>query len=96
MHVNNIFLYSILSFFIVLIAGCSINLIKQHYVLQIIGTIYSLIMLIIRTTITLKEMPDIGIKQLCISILPFISLTAACLLSMAIGLWIFPNNERKL
>lgn len=88
--------YSLLAFIIVLIAGCAINLLKRHYILQILGIAYAIVLSVIKTALFVKDRPFAAFREIYLLILPDISLGLACLISMAIGFWLFPHIRRKM
>lgn len=88
--------YSLVAFIIVLIAGCAINLLKRHYILQIIGIAYAVVLSVIKTALFVKRAPFASFREVYLLILPDISMGLACLVSMALGFWIFPHIRRRM
>lgn len=88
--------YSMGLFVIVLTAGCIVNLLKQHYIFQIIGIAFFFTLSIINCFLLLQDKPGATIWDLYFVILPHMTGISACLISMAAGFWIFPQIRRKI
>ena len=93
---NEIIGYSIALFAIVLTAGCIVNLLKQHFIFQIIGIAFFFTYSIINCFILLEDKPAATIGDLYFVVLPQMTGISACLISMVIGFWIFPLIRRKI
>lgn len=86
--------YSISVFFVVLISASVLNLLKQHFIFQITGIAFLFMFMIIKISKELQSNSDILFVDLYYSILPILSGIGACLVSMALGFWIFPPVRR--
>lgn len=89
------FSYSIAVFFIVLIAGCAVNLLNQHYIFQLLGIAFFFTYIVINSAIFIEGTPDVYFKDLFYRSLPSLFGISACLISMTLGFWIFPGIRDK-
>ncbi len=91
----NIESYSIGVFIIVLISGCAVNFIRQHYIIQLTG----IAVLFTCTVLRLAHFVNTNMYTSLIDAynisLPMLSGISACLVSMALGFWIFPVIRKK-
>lgn len=87
--------YSTWVFIIVLISGCAINLLKQHYIFQLAGISFFFTYIILRTAHMLTITPDISFAELYFASYPMLMGISACLISMVIGFWIFPHIRKR-
>lgn len=95
MHNLNIS-YSIAVFFLVLISASILNLLKEHFIFQITGIAFLFMFMVVKVSILFKENPNILLIDLYYSILPILTAIGACLVSLALGFWIFPPIRRFL
>ncbi len=84
------FSYSIAVFFIILIAGCAVNLLKQHYIFQLLGIAFFFTYILVNSAIFIESTADVYFKDLFYRSLPSLFGISACLISMTLGFWIFP------
>lgn len=92
---NNIGIYSLGVFLIVLTAGCIINLLKNHFVIQLAGIAFFFTFSVYKSYTAVHIYSDLSLSQLYYIILPMLAGTSACLISMVLGFWIFPPIRRK-
>jgi len=89
------FSYSIAVFFIILVSGCAVNLLKQHYIFQLLGIAFFFTYIVINSAIFLESTPDGTFQNLFYRSLPSLFGISACLISMTLGFWIFPVIRDK-
>lgn len=87
--------YSIAVFFIILFSASVLNLIKQHYVFQIIGITFLFLYSITKITLMIRNNEDIIFNDIYFAILPALSAIAACFVGMSLGFWVFPFIRKK-
>ncbi len=83
------FNYIIAMFFIVFIAACALNLLKQHYIYQLVGIAFFFVFFTFRLLSSLKK-GIISLEYIISLSLVALSGISACLAAMALGFWIFP------
>jgi len=89
------FSYSIAVFFIILIASCAVNLLKQHYIFQLLGIAFFFTYILINSTMFIENTADVDFQDLFYRSLPSLFGISACLISMTLGFWIFPAIREK-
>jgi len=89
------FSYSIAVFFIILVSGCAVNLLKQHYIFQLLGIAFFFTYIVINSAIFLENTPNVTFQNLFYRSLPSLFGISACLISMTLGFWIFPVIRNK-
>ncbi|TYQ13000.1 UNVERIFIED_CONTAM: hypothetical protein Cloal_4044 [Acetivibrio alkalicellulosi] len=87
--------YSIAVFIVALLSASVLNLIKQHYIFQIIGVTFLFVFAIMRTTFMVKSNENILFSQVYFSILPALAGISACFVGMSLGFWVFPMIRKK-
>ncbi len=92
---SSAFSYSIAVFIIILIAGCAVNLLVQHYILQLLGIAFFFTYIIINSAIFVENTYDVAFIDLFYRSLPSLFGISACLISMTLGFWIFPSIRTK-
>ena len=92
---NPAFSYSIAVFFIILVAGCAVNLLKQHYIFQLLGIAFFFTYILINSAIFLDIGTNVTFRDLFYRYLPSLSGISACLISMTLGFWVFPLVRYK-
>lgn len=85
------FSYSIAVFFIILISGCTVNLLRQHFVFQLLGIAFFFTFIIINSAMFLERNSEATFKELFYRSLPSMFGISACLISMTLGFWLFPK-----
>lgn len=90
------FSYSIAVFVIVLIAGCAVNLLKEHYIFQLLGIAFFFTYIIINSAISIESSVDVSFRDLFYSSLPLLFGISSCLISMTLGFWLFPAIRDKI
>lgn len=88
--------YSIAVFFIILIAGCAVNLLVQHYIFQLLGIAFFFTYIIINSTVYVENTTGTTVTALFYRSLPSLFGISACLISMTLGFWIFPSVRNKI
>ncbi|MCX7711865.1 MAG: hypothetical protein N2484_18635 [Clostridia bacterium] len=86
--------YSLAVFLVVLISGCIVNLLKQHFIFQLTGVAFFFVFGMIKTFQLLNDHAEVTIKELYFTILPLMSGLSACLISMIAGFWLFPSIRK--
>jgi hypothetical protein len=89
------FSYSIAVFMIIIVAGCAVNLLEQHYIFQLIGIAFFFTYMIINSSIYVDSRADVTIRELFYRSMPCMFGISACLVSLALGFWIFPSIRNK-
>lgn len=89
------FSYSIAVFLIIFIAGCSVNLLRQHYIFQLIGIAFFFTYIVVNSAIMVENTISVTFQQLFYSSLPSLFGMSACLICLALGVWIFPSIRNK-
>lgn len=89
------FSYSIAVFFIILIAACAVNLLKQHYVFQLLGIAFFFTFIVVNSATFLESTAEVTFRDLFYRSLPSLFGISACLISMTLGFWIFPSLREK-
>lgn len=92
---GNIGSYSIGVFIVVFIAGCIVNLLKNHFVIQLAGIAFFFTYSVLRGYYAVNVYADLSLNTLYLMILPMLAGISACLISMLLGFWIFPPIRRK-
>lgn len=85
------FSYSIAVFFIILISGCTVNLLRQHFVFQLLGIAFFFTFIIINSAMFLERNSEATFQELFYRSLPSLFGISACLISMTLGFWLFPK-----
>ncbi len=88
--------YSIAVFFIILVAGCAVNLLRQHYIFQLLGIAFFFTYILINSAIFIESAYDATFTELFYRSLPSLFGISACLISMTLGFWIFPSIRNKV
>ena len=92
---SSAFSYSIAVFVIILIAGCAVNLLVQHYIFQLLGIAFFFTYIIINSAMFVENTYDVAFTDLFYRSLPSLFGISACLISMTLGFWIFPSIRSK-
>jgi hypothetical protein len=87
--------YSIAVFFIILISGCAVNLLKEHFVFQLLGIAFFFTYIVINSAILFENTPETTLKAVFYRSLPSLVGISACLISMTLGFWIFPAVRKR-
>lgn len=85
------FSYSIAVFFIILISGCAVNLLRQHFVFQLLGIAFFFTYILINSAMYMEKNSDASFQTLFYRSLPSLFGISACLISMTLGFWLFPK-----
>ncbi len=94
--INTCIVYSLSAFIVAFIAASSVNLLKQHFVIQLSGLTFLFISAIVKSLFIFINYPDISVRSLIFSLMPILSCMSACLTSMVLGFLIFPGIRRKI
>lgn len=92
---DNIISYSFYVFIIIFIAGCAINLLEKHYIVQLSGVAFFILITAVKAcglVITYSKLSQIQIYSLFI---PAAAGISSCLISMLLGFWLFSPLRRK-
>lgn len=87
--------YSITVFIVILISGCILNLLKYHFVFQIFGIAFFFTYLVFNSIFEIWHKNDVNLNEVYIMSLPMLTGVSACLISMALGFWIFPPIRKR-
>jgi hypothetical protein len=91
----NIVGYSISVFVVVLISGCILNLLEQHYVFQLGGIAFCVTFIFFKLLSVITNSYEIQLNNLLENALPLLGGLSACLISMFLGFWVFPSIREK-
>jgi len=89
------FSYSIAVFLIIMVSGCAVNLLEQHYIFQLLGIAFFFTYMLINSAIFIEGRADVTIQELFYRSLPCLFGISACLISLTLGFWIFPSIRNK-
>lgn len=87
--------YSIAFFLIALISTSVLNLFKQHYIFQITGIAFLFVSVLVKTLFIIRADSNVLFSKIYLDMLPILSSIGACIVSMALGFWVFPPIRRK-
>jgi hypothetical protein len=87
--------YSIAVFLIIMVAGCAVNLLRQHYLFQILGIAFFFTYLVINSAVYVESVSSTTFQAVFYRSLPSLFGISACLISMTLGFWIFPVIRGK-
>jgi hypothetical protein len=87
--------YSIGVFSIVFISGCIVNLLERHYIFQLAGIAFFFMFIISKAFFVLLDNPELSFKEFFIMSFPMLLGISACMISMVLGFWMFPDLRRK-
>jgi hypothetical protein len=90
------FSYSIAVFLIIMVAGCAVNLLKQHYLFQLLGIAFFFTYLVINSAVYIESASGTTFQAVFYRSLPSLFGISACLISMTLGFWIFPAIRSKV
>lgn len=88
--------YSIAVFVVILISGCIINLLEQHYIIQLAGIALFFAFPLFRLLAETMDSPVISMGKIVSLFLPSLMGISACLISMVLGFWVFPQIRKRL
>lgn len=86
--------YILSIFLIALISCCIVNLLRQHYIIQLAGISFLITYLVLRLYFLSRN--DVTLSDFLNCTLPALTGIAACLTGMVLGFWIFPPIRKKL
>ncbi len=92
---TSVFSYSIAVFFIILVAGCAVNLLVQHYIFQLLGIAFFFTYIVINSAVYVENTFDVTFVDLFYRSLPSLFGISACLITMTLGFWLFPSIRKK-
>ena len=90
------FSYSIAVFIIVFIAGFAVNLLRQHYIFQLLGIAFFFTYIIINTAVYMESSSEITFQNLFYRSMPSLFGISACLITMTLGFWLYPVLRKKI
>ncbi len=90
------FSYSIAVFIIVFIAGFAVNLLRQHYIFQLLGIAFFFTYIIINTAVYMESSSKITFQNLFYRSMPSLFGISACLITMTLGFWLYPVLRKKI
>lgn len=90
------FSYSIAVFIIVFIAGFAVNLLRQHYIFQLLGIAFFFTYIIINTAVYMESSSKIIFQNLFYRSMPSLFGISACLITMTLGFWLYPVLRKKI
>jgi hypothetical protein len=83
-------------YIIVLISGCAVNLLRRHFVIQLAGIAFLFTYAVCKSFLIFKKYLYVDARDIYFSFLPSLTGIAACLVSMVLGFWIFPDIRKKI
>jgi len=93
--VFNIVWYSISVFIVVLISGCILNLLEQHYIYQLAGIAFFVAFIFFKLLSIINSSYEIQLIDLLTNVVPMLGGLSACLISMFLGFWVFQPIRDK-
>ena len=90
------FSYSIAVFIIIFIAGFAVNLLRQHYIFQLLGIAFFFTYIIINTAVYMERTSEITFQALFSRSMPSLFGISACLITMTLGFWLYPVLRKKI
>ncbi len=87
--------YAIAVFIIILISGCAVNLLKNHFIIQLTVIAFFFTYAIFKSILVFQDTVELKFGELYALFLPMFMGISACLVSMVLGFWIFPHIRRK-
>lgn len=90
------FSYSIAVFIIIFIAGFAVNLLKQHYIFQLLGIAFFFTYIIINSAVYMERTSETTFKTLFFRLMPSLFGISACLITMTLGFWLYPVLRKKI
>ncbi len=90
------FSYSIAVFIIIFIAGFAVNLLRQHYIFQLLGIAFFFTYIIINTAVYMERTSEITFQTLFSRSMPSLFGISACLITMTLGFWLYPVLRKKI
>ncbi|AUS95983.1 hypothetical protein CDQ84_02710 [Clostridium thermosuccinogenes] len=87
--------YSIGVFIVILAAGCVVNLLERHYVVQLSGIAFFVLFAAFKAYQIVAIHDSISPSQLYQLLLPMFSGICACLISMVLGFFLFPSLRKR-
>lgn len=90
------FSYSIAVFIIIFIAGFAVNLLKQHYIFQLLGIAFFFTYIIINSAVYMERTSETAFKTLFFRSMPSLFGISACLITMTLGFWLYPVLRKKI
>ncbi|AEY65490.1 hypothetical protein [Clostridium sp. BNL1100] len=90
------FSYSIAVFIIIFIAGFAVNLLRQHYIFQLLGIAFFFTYIIINTAVYMERTSETTFQTLFLRSMPSLFGISACLITMTLGFWLYPVLRKKI
>ncbi len=90
------FSYSIAVFIILFIAGFAVNLLKRHYVFQLLGIAFLFTYIIINSAIYIENTSETSFQTIFLRSMPSLFGISACLITMTLGFWMYPFLRKKI
>ncbi|ACL75821.1 hypothetical protein [Ruminiclostridium cellulolyticum] len=90
------FSYSIAVFIIIFIAGFAVNLLKKHYIFQLLGIAFFFTYITISTAIYIERTAETSFRAIFYRSMPSLFGISACLVSMTLGFWLYPVLRKKI
>lgn len=96
LFMSTAFSYSIAVFIIIFIAGFAVNLLKQHYIFQLLGIAFFFTYIIINSAVYMERTSETTFKTLFFRSMPSLFGISACLITMTLGFWLYPVLRKKI
>lgn len=90
------FSYSIGVFIIIFIAGFAVNLLKRHYVFQLLGIAFFFTYIIVNSAVYMDRTSETTFQTLFFRFMPSLFGISACLITMTLGFWMYPILRKKI
>lgn len=90
------FSYSIAVFIIIFIAGFAVNLLKKHYIFQLLGIAFFFTYITISSAIYIERTTETSFRAIFYRSMPSLFGISACLVSMTLGFWLYPVLRKKI
>jgi len=92
---DSIISYSFDVFIVIFIAGCAINLLEKHYIVQLCGIAFLIMITAVKALALIASYPELSRIQALSLFLPMTAGISACLASMLLGFWLFSPLRKK-
>ncbi len=86
--------YILAIFLIALTSCCIVNLLRQHYIIQLAGISFLITYLVLRLYYLSRS--DVTLNEFLNCSIPAMTGIAACLTGMVLGFWVFPPIRKKI
>ncbi len=90
------FSYSIGVFIIIFLAGFAVNLLKRHYIFQLVGIAFFFTYIIVNSAVYIERTAQTSFQTIFFRSMPSLFGISACLISMTLGFLLYPVLRKKI